>query len=88
MSFILPDIGKAETEMGIATIIIEIFQPLFTHKYFLAFLLLLHLSASKYNHELKEWIQGTKVPWMLDEEPSLYSFNFLFKLSLWLLVFL
>lgn len=54
MSFILPDIDKAETEMGIAAIIIEIFQPLFTHKYFLAFILLLGLSASKYSHELKE----------------------------------
>lgn len=54
MSFILPDIDKAETEMGIAAIIIEIFQPLFTHEYFLAFILLLGLSASKYSHELKE----------------------------------
>jgi len=61
MSLILHDTDKAETEMGIATVIIEIFQPLFTHKYFLAFILLLHLSASKYNHELKEKMY-TKVP--------------------------
>lgn len=61
MSFILPDIDKAETEMGIAMIIIEIFQPLFTHEYFVAFILLLHLSVSKHNHEPKEQMD-TKVP--------------------------
>lgn len=50
----MPDIDKAETEVGIATIIIEIFQPVFTYENFLAFMLLLHLSASKYHHQLKE----------------------------------
>lgn len=43
--------------------------PLFTQEYSPAFIVLLHLSASKYNAEPKEQMQK-KVLWMLDEETS------------------